>query len=146
MMRTGYLFYYFSPLARFWFLVVYFVLKIGRHQNWNLYFLIGKLFRSAVLTTAFTMIPGVMEFVALIPRYTCAMSWNMKELRFRLFLYVYNFLFWHAFCLSSVFTQIRLRALQNSYRRYFGSHNRLQSHVQDDLTHHLPNSPARLLS
>lgn len=89
MMRTDYLFYYFPPLASFWFLVVYFVLKIGRHQNSNTYFLIGKLFLSAILTTAFTMIPEVMEFVALILRYTCATSWNMKELRFRLFLDMY---------------------------------------------------------
>lgn len=89
MMRTDYLFYYFPPLASFWFLVVYFVLKIGRHQNSNTYFLTGKLFLSAVLTTAFTMIPEVMEFVALILRYTCATSWNMKELRFRLFLDMY---------------------------------------------------------
>ncbi|KAJ5038347.1 uncharacterized protein L3040_007213 [Drepanopeziza brunnea f. sp. 'multigermtubi'] len=89
MMRTDYLFYYFAPLVSFWFLVVYFTLKIAYHKNSNFNFLLGKILVSATLTTALTKIPGVLEFVATVLNYTCAISWNVTEWRFRTFLDMY---------------------------------------------------------
>ncbi|KAK0129754.1 hypothetical protein ONS96_000309 [Cadophora gregata f. sp. sojae] len=83
MMRTNYLFYYFAPLVSFWFLVIYSTLRIGHSKNSNLTFLIGKTLISAALTTAFTKIPGVLEFVGTVLHYTCAISWNISEWRFR---------------------------------------------------------------
>ena len=41
------------------------------------------MFVSASLTTAFTKIPGVLEFVGSVLHYTCAISWNIPEWRFR---------------------------------------------------------------
>ncbi|KAL2074338.1 hypothetical protein VTL71DRAFT_8116 [Oculimacula yallundae] len=89
MMRTNYLFYYFAPLVSFWFIVIYFTLKIGHLKNSNLTFLFGKVFISAMLTTAFTKIPGVLEFVGTVLQYTCSISWNVTEWRFRTSLDLY---------------------------------------------------------
>ncbi|TVY22590.1 putative O-acetyltransferase [Lachnellula hyalina] len=89
MMRTNYLFYYFAPLVSFWFLVIYFTLRIGNKQNSNLTFVFAKILLSVAFTTAFTMIPGVLEFIGTILGYTCGISWNMGEWRFRTFLDMY---------------------------------------------------------
>ncbi|KAH6681838.1 10 TM acyl transferase domain found in Cas1p-domain-containing protein [Halenospora varia] len=89
MMSTDYFFYYFAPLASFWFLVIYCTLRLGKNRNTSLMFLVGKVTLSAMLTTAFTMIPGILEFVSLFLRYTCRTSWNMSEWRFRAFLDMY---------------------------------------------------------
>ncbi|QSZ34798.1 hypothetical protein DSL72_007656 [Monilinia vaccinii-corymbosi] len=83
MMRTDYMAHYFVPLVSFWFMVVYITLKIRRENNSNAGFLLGKIFLSAVLTTGFIKIPGILEALAFILKYTCAMSWNMKEWRYR---------------------------------------------------------------
>ncbi|KAH7360631.1 10 TM acyl transferase domain found in Cas1p-domain-containing protein [Rhexocercosporidium sp. MPI-PUGE-AT-0058] len=83
MMRTNYLFYYFAPLVSFWFLIIYFTLKIGHSKNSNLMFLFGKILISAAITTALTKIPGVLEFVGTVLHYTCAISWDFSEWRFR---------------------------------------------------------------
>lgn len=89
MMRTDYLFYYFAPLASFWFLVIYLTLRVGHGSNSNLTFLLAKICISATLTTAFTMIPGILEFVSTVLNYTCAISWNVTEWRFRTSLDMY---------------------------------------------------------
>jgi hypothetical protein len=89
MMRTDFVFYYFAPLVSFWFLVIYFTLKIGHVHNSNLHFLFGKIIVSALLTTAFTMIPGILDLVSFFLKLTCAISWNIEEWRFRTFLDMY---------------------------------------------------------
>ncbi|KAN0115113.1 Cas1p domain containing protein [Hyaloscypha variabilis] len=89
MMRTDYLFYYFAPLVSFWFFVIYFTLKTGHQDNTNTHFMVKKILLSAIITTAFTKIPGILEFIALILKYSCAISWNITEWRFRLFLDMY---------------------------------------------------------
>jgi hypothetical protein len=88
-MRTDCVFYYFAPLVSFWFLVIYFTLKIGRQRNSKFNFVLTKIILSALCTTAFTMIPGVLEFVSSLLKYTCAISWDLKEWRFRTFLDMY---------------------------------------------------------
>ncbi|KAG0652228.1 putative O-acetyltransferase CAS1 [Hyphodiscus hymeniophilus] len=89
MMRTDVVFYYFAPLVSFWFLVIYCTLKIGHTRNSNLHYLFGKIVLSALLTTAFTMIPGILELGSFFLRLTCAISWNVGEIRFRIFLDMY---------------------------------------------------------
>jgi hypothetical protein len=89
MMRTDFVFYYFAPLVSFWFIVIYFTLKIGHVHNSNLNFFLGKIILSALLTTAFTKIPGILESTSFLLKLTCAISWNMKEWRFRTFLDMY---------------------------------------------------------
>ncbi|KAJ8065732.1 hypothetical protein OCU04_006402 [Sclerotinia nivalis] len=83
MMRTDYMAHYFVPLVSFWFLVIYFTLKVRHEDNSSIGFLLGKIFISAILTTAFIKIPGVLEVLAFILKYSCAISWNMKEWRYR---------------------------------------------------------------
>lgn len=83
MMRTDYLFYYFAPLTSFWFLVVYLTLKVAHHKNVHFNFLLGKILISATLTTAFIMIPGILELLATVLKYTCAISGDISEWRFR---------------------------------------------------------------
>ena len=89
MMRTNYLFYYFAPLASFWFIVIYFTLKIGFESNSNLNFILGKIIFSATVTTAFTMVPGILEFVSFFLKLSSGISWNLAEWRFRTFLDMY---------------------------------------------------------
>ncbi|EMR82287.1 putative cas1 domain-containing protein [Botrytis cinerea BcDW1] len=83
MMRTDYTAHYFVPLVSFWFLVVYLTLKVRQEKNSSIGFLLGKIFISAILTTAFIKIPGVLEVLAFILKYTFAISWNMQEWRYR---------------------------------------------------------------
>jgi hypothetical protein len=89
MMRTDYLFYYFAPLVSFWFCVLYATLRIKHSQNSNAGFLLAKIVLSGMITTAFVKIPGVAEFFAMVLKYTCAISWNVPEWRFRTFLDMY---------------------------------------------------------
>ena len=89
MMRSDYVFYYFTPQVSFWFLVIYFTLKIGHSHNSNLNFLLRKVILSALLTTALTMVPGILELIAFFFKLTCAISWNVTEWRFRIFLDMY---------------------------------------------------------
>jgi len=84
MMRTTYTFYYFAPLASFWFLVVYLTMRIGYHRNESLQFLIGKIITSAVVVTAFIHVKGVLAVVFLALRFTCGISWNVNEWEYRL--------------------------------------------------------------
>lgn len=89
MMRTDYLFYYFAPLISFWYIVIYATLKFGRHRNSSFNFMLAKIALSAASTTAFTIIPGILESISFILKYTCAVSWNVTEWRFRTFLDMY---------------------------------------------------------
>ncbi|KAI9849820.1 MAG: hypothetical protein M1837_000034 [Sclerophora amabilis] len=89
MMRTDYLFYYFSPLVSFWFMVIYFTMKVGRTRNGVLPFLLGKIVASAILVTGLTKIPGILELIFATLRFTCRIHWDLKEWRFRAFLDMY---------------------------------------------------------
>ncbi|KAE8448436.1 hypothetical protein EG329_009501 [Mollisiaceae sp. DMI_Dod_QoI] len=89
MMRTDYLFYYFSSLVSFWFLIIYFTLRISHDRNPDTYFFLRKIVASAILVTCFTKIPGILELVAFILNKTFAISWNVQEWRFRTSLDLY---------------------------------------------------------
>lgn len=88
-MGTDYLFYYFAPLVSFWYLVIYFTMKIGSTKNTSTLFMGGKILVSAALTTALMRTPGVFEKLFSILEKTCHIRWNVTEWRFRLQLDAY---------------------------------------------------------
>ncbi|KAI9721733.1 MAG: hypothetical protein M1812_002068 [Candelaria pacifica] len=89
MMRTDYLFYYFAPLVSFWFLIVYLTMRIGHGRNGSLPFLLSKIILSAVIVTCFTKIPGLLEILFVVLKFTCRIHWNVAEWRFRVFLDIF---------------------------------------------------------
>ena len=88
-MRTDYLFYYFAPLVSFWFIVLYLTMGVGQSRNASLRFLLSKILLSAILVTALIKIPGILDAVFLLLRYTCGINWNVIEWRFRVSLDMY---------------------------------------------------------
>ena len=88
-MRTDYLFYYFAPLVTYWFVVIYFTMRIGHSMNGSVIILVSKIMISAALNVAMTRIPGILEEIFLILRYTCRIDWNVTEWRFRVSLDMY---------------------------------------------------------
>lgn len=88
-MRTDYLFYYFAPLVSFWYIVIYLTMGVGRSRNASLRFLLSKILLSAILVTALTRTPGVLDMLFLLLRYTCGIKWNVIEWRFRVSLDMY---------------------------------------------------------
>lgn len=88
-MRTDYLFYYFAPLVSFWYIVIYLTMGVGRSRNASLPFLLSKILLSAILVTALTTIPGILDKLFLLLRYTCGIKWNVLEWRFRVSLDMY---------------------------------------------------------
>ncbi|KAI9751041.1 MAG: hypothetical protein M1815_001444 [Lichina confinis] len=83
MMRTGYLFYYFAPLVSFWFLVIYWTLRLGRSWNDNRLALLGKVVLSALAVVALTQLHGPLEALFTALRYICRIDWDLREWRFR---------------------------------------------------------------
>ncbi|KAK9454206.1 10 TM acyl transferase domain found in Cas1p-domain-containing protein [Dipodascopsis uninucleata] len=88
-MNTDYLFYYFAPLSSFWFLVVYFTMRIGSSRNNDMRFLLGKIALSAIVVHIFIAVPGILEVVWLLLERVFFISWNLREWRFRVLLDVY---------------------------------------------------------
>ncbi|KAI9758930.1 MAG: hypothetical protein M4579_002741 [Chaenotheca gracillima] len=89
MMRTDYLFYYFSSLISFWFVIVYITMRLGHTRNHLFLFALGKIIASAILVTAIARIPGILELAFGILRYTCRIRWDLKEWRSRSLLDMY---------------------------------------------------------
>ena len=89
MMRTDYLFYYFSPLVTFWFLVIYFTMWAGHSKNRSTSFLLLKIAISVVTVTALIRTPGILEKIFSVLSYTCKIEWNVVEWRFRVALDLY---------------------------------------------------------
>ena len=83
MMRTDYLFYYFAPLVSFWFLVIYWTLRLGRSWNENRLALLGKVILSALAVVALTQLYGPLEVFFTALRYVCRIDWDLREWRFR---------------------------------------------------------------
>jgi hypothetical protein len=86
MMKTEYIFYYFAPLVSFWFMVVYFTMRVGAEYNKNTRFLLTKIGISAILVTVIIKLPGVLEGVFEILHLLARTQWNVTEWRFRVFL------------------------------------------------------------
>jgi hypothetical protein len=86
MMKTEYIFYYFAPLVSFWFLIIYFTMRIGAKYNSNDRFLVGKIVVSAIITTIVIKLPGILETAFEALHILAGTQWNVTEFRFRVFL------------------------------------------------------------
>jgi hypothetical protein len=82
-MYNNYLFYYFAPIASFWFLVVYTTFRFGRELNNNPRFVLGKVVFSATVTALIHSQRQPLDFLFSILRSTCGINWNTTEWRFR---------------------------------------------------------------
>ncbi|OLL23842.1 putative O-acetyltransferase CAS1, partial [Neolecta irregularis DAH-3] len=85
-MGNDYLFYYFSPLVSFWFLIIWAVMWIGHSYNNNLYFLVSKILFGACATYLSTVTPGILESIFKVFRLIFRTQWDLKEWRFRILL------------------------------------------------------------
>ncbi|MCJ1310334.1 hypothetical protein MMC25_003997 [Agyrium rufum] len=83
LMETDYLFYYFAPLVSFWYLVLYFTLRVRQNWNESAPMVISKIVISAFLTTALTRINGILEAIFWFLSLTCRINWSASEWRFR---------------------------------------------------------------
>jgi hypothetical protein len=82
-MYNNYLFYYFTPLATFWFLVVYATFRFGKELNDNVGFLLGKFAFSATITALLHKQAQPIDFIFLILRKACGINWDASEWRSR---------------------------------------------------------------
>ena len=89
-MNTDYLFYYFSPLVSFWFGIVWITMWVKHERNTDLQFLGAKIAISAFITTLFTKVPGVLEFVFSVLKVVARIHWDAVEWRFRVGLDVWT--------------------------------------------------------
>jgi hypothetical protein len=82
-MDTDYLFYYFSPLVSFWYLVVYATLGIFSSYNSNTTALLCKIVLSALLVISFHSSPFLLEWVFGFLKTFANIQWDAKEWCFR---------------------------------------------------------------
>ncbi|KAK7203988.1 10 TM acyl transferase domain found in Cas1p-domain-containing protein, partial [Myxozyma melibiosi] len=88
-MNTDYLFYYFAPLSSFWFMTVYFTMKVQAEKNKDLKFLSAKIGISVLIMKLFLSVPGIMEVLWWVLSRVFFVSWDLREWRFRVLLDMY---------------------------------------------------------
>ncbi|RCH94536.1 hypothetical protein CU098_001943, partial [Rhizopus stolonifer] len=84
LMKTDYLFYYFSPLVSFWFGVIWFTMRIMSAYNHKTWFILSKIVFMSLLTAFIIHYPGVLEAVFQGLEWLFKIQWNVTEWRFRL--------------------------------------------------------------
>lgn len=82
-MNTDYMFYYFSPLCSFWFVIIYLTLAIGNKYNDDYQVVVAKICIAMVTTTILLQTP-LNRWLFTILRYTCNIHWNISEWEYRL--------------------------------------------------------------
>ncbi|RYP41554.1 hypothetical protein DL768_010470 [Monosporascus sp. mg162] len=82
--NTDYNSYYFAPAITFWYLVVYFTLRIYSTLNHNQLSLLIKVVVSDALVCFFIWAPGLLELISRASYTIFRMSWDAEEMRFRL--------------------------------------------------------------
>ncbi|KAI9345408.1 10 TM acyl transferase domain found in Cas1p-domain-containing protein [Pilaira anomala] len=83
-MKTDYLFYYFSPLVSFWFIVIWITMRIMSSHNKKPWFILTKISIMAVLTGLVIYYPGILEAIFTSFSFLFKINWNVTEWRFRL--------------------------------------------------------------
>ncbi|KAI8368788.1 10 TM acyl transferase domain found in Cas1p-domain-containing protein [Blakeslea trispora] len=83
-MRTDYLFYYFSPLVSFWFAVIWLTMRILSSHNQKVWFMVSKIALMSLLTALLIHYPGLLESVFSALHWLFKIQWNVVEWRFRL--------------------------------------------------------------
>lgn len=84
LMKTDYLFYYFSPLVSFWFGVIWITMRIMSSYNKKPWFILSKIVIMAIITGFIIYYPGILEFVFNCLEVLFRIQWNVTEWRFRL--------------------------------------------------------------
>ncbi|KAI9477725.1 MAG: 10 TM acyl transferase domain found in Cas1p-domain-containing protein [Benjaminiella poitrasii] len=83
-MNTDYLFYYFSPLVSFWFMVIWIMMRIAPSYNKKSWAVLSKMVLMSILTGFIIHYPGVLETVFNVLAFLFRIQWNVTEWRFRL--------------------------------------------------------------
>ncbi|KAH6981354.1 10 TM acyl transferase domain found in Cas1p-domain-containing protein [Ilyonectria sp. MPI-CAGE-AT-0026] len=83
-MNTEYMFYYFSPLASFWFIVIYVTMAVG-HRSWhhNVQLILVKICVSAVVVAFVVLGSPLTEWTFAVLRALFKIEWSLKEWEFR---------------------------------------------------------------
>ncbi|KAJ4266105.1 hypothetical protein NW762_004083 [Fusarium torreyae] len=83
-MDTDYMFYYFSPLVSFWFLVVYMTMALGgKRYNSDLQFVLAKIWLSCVLISTLFFKTHVTKHVFSVLRSVLNIQWSHEEWQYR---------------------------------------------------------------
>ncbi|KAF4338099.1 o-acetyltransferase CAS1 [Fusarium beomiforme] len=88
-MDTDYMFYYFSPLMSFWFLVVYATMAIGSKHNSNLQVLLAKIFISCLIVSMICMGTSFTRWVFAILKTVFKIQWSYKQWQYRVTLDIF---------------------------------------------------------
>lgn len=83
-MKTNYLFYYFSPLVTFWFAVIWITMRILPSYNKKSWFIIVKIVIMSVITTCIIHVPGILETTFNVLTFLFKTNWDVVDWRFRL--------------------------------------------------------------
>jgi hypothetical protein len=84
LMKTDYLFYYFSPLVSFWFTVIWITMRIMPSYNQKPWFILTKMVVMSILTGLVIHYPGILEGAFNVLSWLFRIQWNVTEWRFRL--------------------------------------------------------------
>lgn len=84
LMKTDYLFYYFSPLVTFWFCVIWITMRIKKALNSHCWFVLTKIALMSIVTSVIIHVPGVLETVFDGLAFLFKVQWDVTEWRFRL--------------------------------------------------------------
>ena len=82
-MNTDYLFYYFSPLVSWWYLIIYGTMLAGSRFNDRTPFLIIKLLLSMILVTVAMRTSWLLEGLFAVLERICGIHWSAREWAFR---------------------------------------------------------------
>ncbi|KAM0563083.1 hypothetical protein ACHAPJ_001929 [Fusarium lateritium] len=83
-MDTDYMFYYFSPLVSFWFLIVYATMAIGgKRYNSDPQFVLAKIWLSCVLISALFLKTSINREIFSILRSAFNIQWSHEEWQYR---------------------------------------------------------------
>ncbi|RHZ83028.1 hypothetical protein Glove_100g18 [Diversispora epigaea] len=89
LMNTNYLYYYFSPLTTFWFIIIYLTMYIKSNKNKSTWFLLTKIFISSITSSFIILTPGLLEKAFEILNIIFNITWSAHEWRFRVRLDLY---------------------------------------------------------
>lgn len=82
-MNTDYIFYYFSPLVSWWYLIVYATMFAGSRFNDRTPFLVCKMLLSMCLVTVLMRMTWLLEAVFAFLERICGIHWSAREWAFR---------------------------------------------------------------